>query len=57
MFEKWITTMKRSGLKLNNHRTEPLVSGKPLETRREAGKYPCGFCGSGVGSKSVLCIQ
>ena len=57
MFKRWRTALERVGLKVNLDKTKLLVSGKPLETRRETGRYPCGVCGLGVGSSSILCTQ
>jgi len=57
MFGEWKEAMLRRGLKVNIDKTKLLVSGKPLVTRRETGRYPCGVCGSGVGVNAKICIQ
>ena len=57
MFEEWKEAMVRRGLRINIDKTKLLVSGKPLVSRRETGRYPCGVCGSGVGANSILCTQ
>ena len=57
MFERWRTAMERRGLKVNLEKTKVLVTGKPIETRRETGRYPCGVCSSGTGCNSILCTQ
>jgi hypothetical protein len=55
MFSDWKHEMERRGLKINMDKTKLMVSGKDIEENIQVGKYPCGVCGRGVGSNSILC--
>ena len=57
MFERWRNAMERGGRKVNVNKTKLLLSDKPLSTRRETGRHPCGVCGAGVSINSILCTQ
>ena len=45
------------GLKVNVSKTKALVSGGTCNEIVTSGKYPCGVCGKGVGSNSIMCKE
>ena len=47
--------MEFQGLKNNIKKTKYMVSGKISAYKVNWGKWPCGCCGKGVGSNSILC--
>ena len=57
MFERWRIAIERGCMKVNVDKTKLLLSGRPLQTRRGTGRYPCGVCGSGVRSNYIHCTQ
>ena len=54
---EWRKAMESKGLKVNIEKTKIMVTGKECESTVNSGKYPCGVCGKGVGSNSVLCTE
>ena len=55
VFNVWRSAMELHGLKINMAMTKLLVSGKEIVLAAPTGQFPCGFCGRGVGTNSVLC--
>ena len=47
--------MELRGLKINIKKTKYMFSGKISANKVNWGKWPCGCCGKGVGSNSILC--
>ena len=57
MFNKWKEQMELRGLKVNLEKTKSMVTGKRAAEAVQSGRWPCGCCGRGVGSNSVLCVE
>ena len=57
MFKRWRSGMERRGLKINMNKTKYLVTGKEAKEKVQCGKWPCGCCGRGVGTNSILCSE
>ena len=52
----WKTEIEKKGLRLNMGKTKIMESGINLDVLKKSGKYPCGFCLTGVGSNNaILC--
>ena len=48
--------MEKKGLRVNMGKTKIMESGINLDVLKKSGKYPCGFCLTGVGSTdAILC--
>ena len=47
--------MELRGLKINMRKKKYMVSGKISVNKVNWGRWPCGCCGKGVGSNSILC--
>ena len=57
MFNRWKEGMEQRGLKINTEKTKSMVTGNKARERLQSGRWPCGCCGRGVGSNSVLCTK
>ena len=57
MFKQWRRGMEKRGLKINMNKTKYLVTGKEAKEKVQCGKWPCGCCGKGVGTNSILCCE
>ena len=55
-FMEWKRPLENRGMKVNIGKTKLMVTGKKSEVMR-SGRYPCGVCGRGVGSNSILCTS
>ena len=55
MFMKCRGAMELRRLKINIKKTKYMVSGKISVNKVNWGRRPCGCCGKGVGSNSILC--
>ena len=54
----WRGCLSSKGLKVNTGKTKVMVSAVGAGETREAGKHPCGVCGSGVGKfNTILCTK
>ena len=51
----WKGGMETKGLRVNVKKTKVMVSSRDLKPKNKTGKFPCGVCGKGVGSNSILC--
>ena len=49
--------MESKGLRVNINKTKVMKCFADADVRVETGKYPCGVCGTGVGSNSILCVE
>ena len=49
--------MEKRGLKFNINTTKYLVTEKDAKEEVQYGKRPCGCCGKGVGTNSILCTE
>ena len=49
--------MEAKGFRVNMSKTTFMVSRLKLDVLRDAGKYPCGVCRSGVGVAFISCTQ
>ena len=47
--------MEAKGLRVNVKKTKVLVSNRDHKPQNKTGKFPCGVCGKGIGSNSILC--
>lgn len=56
-FEIWREGMERRGLKINLGKTKVMVTGREAAEKVKSGKFPCGCCGKGVGTNSILCKE
>jgi Reverse transcriptase (RNA-dependent DNA polymerase) len=55
-FHVWKSGMEDKGLRVNMGKTKIMViHPEPAQSRKPSGKWPCGVCGKGVGSNSILC--
>ena len=54
MFNRWKEWIEQRGLELDEEYTKSMVTGNKARERIQAGRWPCGCCGRGVGSNSVL---
>ena len=57
MFNRWQEEMEQRGLKINMEKTKLMVTGNKAREGIQSGRWPCGCCGRGVGSNSVLCMN
>ena len=57
MFGKREEAMFSRSLKIDVEKTKQMVSGKPLVTRQETERHPCGVWASGFGANSTFCIR
>ena len=48
--------MESNGLKVNMEKTKLMVTGKSRH-RIQSGRWPCNYCGKGVGVNSILCVE
>ena len=55
MFMKWKGAMELQGSKTKIKKTKYMVSGKIIFNKVNWGRWPCGCCGEGVGSNSIIC--
>ena len=53
-FLEWKLALETRGMKVNLGKTKLIVTGEKCKDIRY-GRYPCGVCGRGVGSNSILC--
>lgn len=49
--------MASPGLKINLEKTKLMITRKPKKENTEIGKLPCGCCGKGVGTNSIICTK
>ena len=56
-FERWRGEMELRGLKVNLEKTKVMVTGKETNQMLNSGKWPCGCCGKGVGTNSIMCFK
>ena len=54
-FHIWKTGLEAKGLKVNINKTKILHCMGNIKVIGDSGKYPCGVCRTGVGSKSIFC--
>ena len=47
--------MEEKGLRVNAGKTKIMICGTGLDLLQSPGEFPCAFCCTGVGSKSILC--
>ena len=52
----WKSALEAKGLKVNVNKTKVMFGGKWRKDAAGHVKHPCGVCGKGVGSNSVLCL-
>ncbi len=55
LYVAWKGGMEAKGLRVNVKKTKVLVSSRDHKPNNKTGKFPCGVCGKGVGSNSILC--
>jgi hypothetical protein len=53
--EAWKSALEEGGMKVNTTKTKVIEFGIGLKGKTESGRYPCGVCGKGVGTNSILC--
>ena len=55
----WKEALEDKGMRVNVNKTKVMVCGRTekVDTYEESGKFPCGVCGEGVRSNSVLCTS
>ena len=51
----WKQALEKKGMKVNVGKTKWMLSGEDTVLISNS-KWPCGVCGKGVGSNSILCI-
>ena len=56
-FQGWKNGMESKGLCVNMNKTKIMISGIGEGAVVKSGKWPCGVCGKGVGSNSIMCSQ
>jgi len=45
------------GMRVSVSKTEVMISGERQKPVQKSAKWPCGVCGSGVGSNSIQCTS
>jgi len=53
----WRRCLTTKGLKVNSGKTKVMRTNTPTGAVSESGAFPCGVCGKGVGSNSILCTK
>jgi len=57
LFDRWREGLEARGLKVNMDKTKLMITGKETRQNINVGRWPCGFCGKGVGVNSILCVK
>lgn len=55
--QKWKSGMETKGLKVNVAKTKFMADVEGKGAVEQSGKWPCGVCGSGVGTNSIQCTK
>src|SRR5437867_3821467 len=54
---EWMTRLKEKGLRVNIGKTKVMNCKVGVGQVENSGKYPCGFCRSGVGDNALRCTS
>jgi len=54
---KWKNNVENRGMRVNMNKTKVMISGRRQKPLQKAARWPCGVCGTGVGSNSIQCTS
>ena len=54
---EWKNNVEDRGMRVNMNKTNVMISGECQNPAQKAVRWPCGVCGRGVGSNSILCTR
>jgi len=54
---EWTNNVENRGMRVNMNKTKVMIRGERQKPVQKAARWPCGVCGRGAGSNSMLCTS
>jgi len=54
---EWKNNLENRGMRVKMNKTKVMINGECQKPVQKAARWPCGVCGRGVGSNSILCTR